>query len=88
MTVRRKLLEIVSALEFEKDHSKQEIMTWYLNTIYLGEGCYGVQSAARVYFGKDVSELTTAECASLIGITKNPSYYDPYINPKPTGSGS
>ena len=82
VTVRRKLLEIVSALEFEKDHSKQEIMTWYLNTIYLEEGCYGVQSASRVYFGKDVSELTTAECASLIGITKNPSYYDPYINPE------
>lgn len=82
VTVRRKLLEIVSALEFEKDHSKQEIMTWYLNTIYLSEGCYGVQSAARVYFGKDVSELTTAECASLISITNNPSIFDPYLNPE------
>ena len=54
-------------------------MEWYLNTIYLGEGCYGVQSAARVYFGKKVSDLTTAECASLIAITNNPSLYDPYI---------
>ena len=80
VTVRRKLLEIFSALEFEKEHTKREILTWYLNTIYLGEGCYGVQSAARVYFGKDVSELTTAECASLIGITNNPSIYDPYIS--------
>ena len=82
VTVRRKLVEIFRALEFEKHHSKDEILTWYLNTIYLGEGCYGVQSASRVYFGKDVSELTTAECASLIGITNNPSIYDPYINPE------
>lgn len=80
VTVRRKLAEIFTALEFEKNHTKNEILTWYLNTIYLGEGCYGVQSAARVYFGKDVTDLTTAECASLIGITKNPSVYDPYIN--------
>lgn len=80
VTVRRELAEIFTALEFEKNHTKNEILTWYLNTIYLGEGCYGVQSAARVYFGKDVTDLTTAECASLIGITKNPSVYDPYIN--------
>ncbi len=81
VTVRRKLLEIFSALNFEKEHSKDEIITWYLNTIYLGEGCNGVQSASQVYFGKNVWELTTAECASLIGITNNPSIYDPYINP-------
>jgi len=82
VTVRRKLLEIVRALAFEKKHSKDEILEWYLNTIYLGEGCYGVQSASQVYFGKDVSELSLAECASLIGITNNPSIYDPYINPE------
>jgi len=81
VTVRRKLLEIVRALQFEKKHSKEEILEWYLNTIYLGEGCYGVQSASQVYFGKDVSKLTLAECASLIGITNNPSIYDPYLNP-------
>ena len=57
-------------------------MEWYLNTIYLGEGCYGVQSAAEVYFGKDVSELTPAECASIIAITNNPSLYDPYLYPE------
>ena len=82
VTVRRKLNEIVQALEFEKKYTKDIIMEWYLNTIYLGEGCYGVQSAARVYFGKDVSELSLAECASLIGITNNPSIYDPYLNPE------
>lgn len=57
-------------------------MEWYLNRIYLGEGCYGVKSAAQVYFGKELSELTLAECASLIGITNNPSIYDPYLNPE------
>lgn len=71
VTVNRKVQEIFTALAAEKLYTKDEIMEWYLNTIYLGEGCFGVQSAARVYFGKDVSELTTAECASLIGITKD-----------------
>ncbi len=80
VTVRRKLVEIVRALELEKNYSKDEILELYFNTIYLGEGCYGVQSASRVYFGKDVQNLTLAECASLIGITNNPSIYDPYIN--------
>ena len=80
VTVRRKLIEIFRALEFEKNYDKKDILEWYLNTIYLGEQCYGVKSAAYAYFGKDVSELTTAECAALIGITNNPSIYDPYIN--------
>lgn len=82
VTVRRKILEIFRALEFEKNYSKDTIMEWYLNRIYLGEGCYGVKSAAQVYFGKELSELTLAECASLIGITNNPSIYDPYLNPE------
>ena len=82
VTVKRKLLEIFRALEFEKRYSKEEIIEAYLNRIYLGEGCYGVGSAAQMYFGKDVSELTLAECASLIGITNNPSMYDPYIDPE------
>lgn len=55
-------------------------MELYLNIIPLGENCRGVQSASRVYFGKDVKDLTLAECASLIGITNNPSRYDPYIS--------
>lgn len=80
VTVRRKLLEIFRALEFEKKYTKDEIIEWYLNTIYLGEGCYGVKSAANVYFAKPLDELTLAECACLVGITNNPSLYDPYIN--------
>jgi len=78
--VRRKLVEIYRALEFEKTHTKPQIMELYLNIIPLGENCRGVQSASRVYFGKDVKDLTLAECASLIGITNNPSRYDPYIS--------
>lgn len=80
VTVRRKLVEIFSALEFEKDHTKYEIMELYLNIIGFGQNCSGVQSASQVYFGKNVEELDLAECASLIGITNNPSIYDPYIN--------
>ena len=81
VTVRRKLVEIFRALEFEKQYTKEDILEWYLNIIGLGENCSGVQSAAQVYFGKNVEELSLAECASLIGITNNPSIYDPYINP-------
>lgn len=80
VTVQRKILEIFRALEFEKDHTKAEIMEWYLNYIYLGERCNGVYTASYAYFGKDVSELTLAECASLISITNNPSMYDPYLS--------
>ena len=76
-TVNRKVREIFRALEFEKNYTKEEILELYLNMIYLGKGCYGVQTAAQFYFGKDVSELTAAECASLIAITNNPSLYGP-----------
>ena len=76
-TINRKVREIFRALEFEKNYTKQEILEMYLNTIYLGQGCYGVQTASEFYFGKDVSELDPAECACLIAITNNPSLYGP-----------
>jgi len=82
ITVRRKLLEIFRALDMEKNYSKEEILEWYLNIIPLGQRTSGVQAAAKTYFGKDVEDLTLAECASLIGITNNPSRYNPYINPE------
>ena len=82
VTVRRKLQEIFRALQFEKKYTKEEIIEWYLNTIYLGEGAYGIKSAADVYFAKSLDQLTVAECASLISITNNPSLYDPYIRPE------
>lgn len=77
VTVKRKVLEIFSALEFDKNHSKEEILELYLNNIYLGRQCNGVYTASYRYFAKDVSELDLAECASLISITNNPSLYDP-----------
>ena len=73
----RKVKEIFRALSLEKQLSKKEILEMYLNIVYFGNNCYGVQSAANTYFGKDVSELDLVECASLAAIVKNPSYYEP-----------
>ena len=77
VTVKRKIWEIFTALDFDATYSKEQIMEWYLNYIFLGDGCYGVGTAAQNYFGKDVSELTLAECASIISITNNPTIYGP-----------
>ena len=77
VTVKRKIMEIFRALEFEKNYSKDDVLEWYLNYIYLGQRCNGVYTASYKYFGKHVSQLSLAECASLIGITNNPSKYDP-----------
>lgn len=79
-TFKRKVREIFRALEFEKTHSKEDIITLYLNYVYFGSGCDGIQTAAQTYFGKDVSELTLAESASIIAITNNPSLYDPFYD--------
>lgn len=81
-TVKRKLVEIFRALDFEKHYSKSEIIEAYLNRVNFGGDVYGIGAAAMHYFGKDVSELTLAECASIIGITNNPSAYNPYISSK------
>ena len=80
VTVQRKIMEIFRALAFEEKHTKEEILEWYLNYIYLGESSYGVYTASYTYFGKHVSQLSLAECASLVSITNNPSMYDPYIS--------
>ena len=74
---RRKIQEQYLALQLEDRISKDEILEDYLNTINLGAGCYGVQSASKRYFGKDVSELTLAESAVLAAIPQNPSGYNP-----------
>lgn len=75
--VNRKVREIFRALEFEKNYTKEFILEQYLNDIYLGQGCYGVQTAAQFYFGKDAKDLDLAESACLIAITNNPSIYGP-----------
>ncbi len=78
VTVQRKVLEIFRAQAFESRYDKKVVMEWYMNTVYFGEGCYGVKSAAENYFGKELQDMTTAECAALIGITNNPSLFNPY----------
>lgn len=80
ITVQRKVLEIFRATQLEKRYDKDTVMEYYLNYIFLGEGCYGVKTAAERYFGKELQNLTLEECASLISITNNPSMYDPYLN--------
>lgn len=81
-SVTRKVQEIFRAIKLEKSNTKDQILETYLNTINLGNGVYGVQSAANLYFGKDVSELTITESAAIIGITKNPTFYNPFKNPE------
>jgi len=78
----RKIKEIVLALQIERNFSKQEILTLYLNQIYFGSGVYGVQSASKLYFGKDVSEMTLGECALLTGLIPSPERYSPFNNPE------
>lgn len=79
--VSRKVQEMARAIQLEKELSKDEILELYLNSIYLSRNCYGINSAARYYFDKDISELTIAEGACLVGITQYPSLYDPISNP-------
>ncbi len=76
--ISRKFYEILNALNLERFYSKERIMEAYLNTIYLGNGCYGIKTAAEEYFGKDVEDLNVAECASIAVITKAPADYDPF----------
>ena len=78
VTVQRKVQEFFSATLVEKNNDKKAIIEEYLNSIYMGQGCRGVRSAAQAYFGKELQTLTIAECASLISITNNPSVFDPY----------
>jgi len=81
-SVKRKIQEIYRAYNLEKELSKDEILEYYLNTIYLSQQCNGVASASHTYFGKDVSKLTLAESASIAGITKFPTKFDPILNPE------
>lgn len=77
----RKFQEQYLALEIEKQMTKEQILENYMNTINLGQSTLGVQAASMRYFGKDVSELTLSECATIAGITQNPGTYNPITNP-------
>ncbi len=80
-TLSRKIREALLSVQIEKNYSKKQILEMYLNDIYYGEGAYGVESAARTYFGKHLADLTLPECAMLAGIPKSPSHFDPYKFP-------
>jgi len=79
-TLKRKVQEVFLALQLERQYTKQEILELYLNQIYFGQGAYGVQAAAKTYFGKNVEDLDLNECAMLAGIPKSPNYYSPTNN--------
>ena len=76
----RKAREVLLAMEIERNFSKPEILQYYLNQVYFGEGAYGVQAAARIYFGKEVNELTLADCALLAGLIRAPRGNDPFAH--------
>ncbi|MBM3163641.1 MAG: PBP1A family penicillin-binding protein [Chlorobi bacterium] len=80
-TISRKVKEFITAIELEKTYTKDEILALYLNTVYFGSGAYGIEAAARTYFGKPASELTLPESATLIATLKNPTGYNPVKNP-------
>lgn len=80
-TLKRKIQELLLSFQLEKKLTKEEILTMYLNRAYFGAGQYGIQSAARFYFDKDVTQLDLEESAMLIGLLKAPSKYSPQNNP-------
>ncbi len=80
-TLRRKIKEALLAVKIERTFSKTKILELYLNQIYLGNGVYGVEAAARVYFGKSVKDLTLEEAALLAGLPKAPSKFNPFVHP-------
>ncbi|HEY2924018.1 MAG TPA: PBP1A family penicillin-binding protein, partial [Candidatus Eisenbacteria bacterium] len=80
-TLTRKLKEIVLAIRIEQTYTKDEILEMYFNQIYFGEGAYGVDAAAKVFFGKRVQELNLPECALLAGLPRNPRDYSPRRDP-------
>ena len=81
-SLERKLKEAVLALELERRYSKDRILEMYLNQVYFGQGSYGVEAAARTYFGKGVSELTVRESALLAGLPRAPTNYSPFDRPE------
>ncbi len=79
-SLKRKVREAYIAIQMEKTYTKDQILMMYLNTIYYGEGAYGIEAASITYFNKHASELTLNEAATLAGVPNSPSYYDPIVN--------
>jgi penicillin-binding protein 1A len=81
-TLKRKIYEVLLAWKIEQNLSKDQILEVYMNQIYLGQRAYGFSSAAQIYFGKNLRDVTIAEAAMLAGLPKAPSAYNPVVNPK------
>src|SRR5918996_1475584 len=81
-TFSRKLLEAMVALRIEREFTKQQILELYVNRIYFGTGCYGVETASQVYFGKSASQLNLSEAALLAGLIRSPNRFSPLKNPE------
>ncbi len=81
-TIKRKVQEAYLSLKLERKYSKEEILELYLNKVYFGEGAYGLATAAEVYFGKSVNDLTMNEAAILAGLPQRPSGYNPFSEPE------
>jgi penicillin-binding protein 1A len=81
-TISRKLLEAMVALRVERDFTKQQILELYVNRIYFGSGCYGVETASQAYFGKSASQLNLPEAALLAGLIRSPNRFSPLKNPE------
>ncbi|MGD8471397.1 MAG: transglycosylase domain-containing protein, partial [Desulfobacteraceae bacterium] len=80
-TLVRKIKEAILAFQLERRYTKDEILELYLNQVYFGSGAYGVESAAKIFFGKSVKDLSLAQCALVAGMPKSPSRYSPLVNP-------
>src|SRR5216110_3724882 len=81
-TISRKLLEAMVALRIERQFTKQQILELYVNRIYFGAGCYGVETASQAYFGKSASKLNLPEAALLAGLIRSPNRFSPLKNPE------
>lgn len=81
-TVTRKIREFITAIQLERNFTKEEILEFYLNVVYFGRGSYGISSAAQEYFGKTPADLTIPEAAMLVALLKGPAYYDPARHPE------
>lgn len=79
-TLKRKAQEAWLSLKLERQKSKQEILTYYINKVYMANGLYGMETASQVYYGKPLKDLDLAQTALLAGLPNAPSYYDPYVN--------
>lgn len=82
MSLKRKVREAYISIQMEKMYTKDQILNMYVNTIYYGNGAYGIEAASVTYFNKHASELTIAEAATLVGLPNSPTLYDPFRNPE------